>query len=493
MAQLREVLISARDAREPVVCIGAGLSGCAAAAFLERRGVQVVLLERRCEDEVRSLTPVARAVDNLTARGGIVFYQVDRPGDLPMPLESPLVIVSPGVPLDNPLIDYFSAQGALILGEVELGTMLVPVPKVIVTGSNGKSTTVSVIQQILTGVGIRSLLCGNVGMPVLEALDDFVDADFLPHVELKLDMLVIEASSYQLESTVALAPEVAVFLNLSENHLERHGTMERYFAAKAAPFRRQSAADGAVLVVDDAYAARLAREVQSTVVTVSGTRPKGQEYAVVVADEHLEVFWEGQSNKLPLHDFPLPGVHNRYNLGCAVAVALRMGVDIEALPQQLKRLHGMPYRLQPEGEVLGLHWINDSKATTVSAVLVALRTVCDGIATAGSGSKVVVLVGGVPKAQSPWCDVTELLNQLQPQVRQVITFGAAGAYLSTELQQVIVPVCATANLAAALSRAAEDGEKGDTVLISPGCASFDEFRGFEERGEAISAWLRVHR
>jgi UDP-N-acetylmuramoylalanine--D-glutamate ligase len=420
---------------------------------------------------------------------------VAAPSDIPLPLNPRLVILSPSVPPKSPLVNYFKSYGAHIIGEFELGLLLAGLPVVLVTGSNGKSTTVSLIHQILCMTGVRSVLCGNIGTPVMEVVENFVGLDGFPINRSDCDIIVAEGSSYQLETTLHLRPTVGVFLNLSENHLERHGTMEAYFEAKSKPFFRMTDSELMVVAIDNLWGARLAQKVSCQIMPVASVGVSdskfGNKSGVWLEENFITIQWQGESIRVSLLNFPLIGLHNRYNLGCAIAVAVSLGVDPSLIEAATPKLNGMPYRMQNEGIVREILFINDSKATTVAAVEVAIRAILES--TQGG---LVLLLGGVEKSRSPWEVVSNLLGQVLSRIQGVVTFGQSRNSIRSALKSSLLPqeiIHDAATLESALESAARLALPGDTILVSPGCASFDQFRNFEERGVAISSWVKQYR
>jgi len=513
VSEIRNILTTSRESATPIVCIGAGLSGCAAALFFCRRSIPTVILEAKSESEARSVYHLAQSIDAISSHGGLVFYEVAAPSDVPIQINPKLVVLSPSVPPKSALVDYFRSNGAHIVGEFELGLLLAGLPIVLVTGSNGKSTTVSLIHQILCSAGVKSILCGNVGTPVMEAADNFVGPDGFPINQFKCDVIVAEGSSYQLETTTQLRPAVGVFLNLSENHLERHGTMEEYFKAKTKPFLRMTESDLMVIAIDNLWGDCLAQKVNcqlmpvaafdvstdestsrvgsSKSVTKYGNKSGLWQAGVWLDANFIITRWQGETMQIPLRSYPLIGLHNRYNLGCAVAVAVSLGVEQALIETAIPKLNGMLYRMQNEGTVREILFINDSKATTVAAVEVAIRATLES--TQGG---LVLLLGGVEKSSTPWDVLSSLINPAINRIQGIVTFGASrnsikSALMSSLLPQEIIHDATT--LESALEKGARLALTGDTVLISPGCASFDQFRNFEERGVAISSWVKQYR
>ena len=366
------------------------------------------------------------------------------------------VVKSPGVPAEAPVIAEARARGIPVLGEVEFAWRLIPNEFIAVTGTNGKTTTTELIGHIHREAGLPVTVAGNVGT----ALSTYVDA-------LAPDAVVVcEVSSFQLEDTVLFAPEGAVLLNLQPDHLDRHGTFENYRAAKLRVFANQGNDDVAVapvgLGVEDLGGC--ARRVCFG--TGIGPYPPAE-----MAERAGELWWDDEP-LIAVSELLLRGAHNRQNAMAAAAVCLARGVDIDAVRDGLRTFRGVEHRLEEVATVDGVLYVNDSKATNVDSTLVALESF--------AGTPVHLILGGRGKGQ----DFTPLRDPVAAGCASVELVGEAAPALRDVLGE-IARDCGDLERALAVARAA--ARPGDVVLLSPACASFDQFDDFEDRGRAFKA------
>jgi UDP-N-acetylmuramoylalanine--D-glutamate ligase len=359
------------------------------------------------------------------------------------------VIKSPGVPAEAPVIAEARARGVPVLGEVEFAWRLIPNEFIAVTGTNGKTTTTELIGHIHREAGLPVAVAGNVGT----ALSTYVDA-LAPEA-----VVVCEVSSFQLEDTVAFAPEGAALVNLAPDHLDRHGTFEAYRAAKLKVFANQGNDDIAVAPVGLGV-----EDLGGCARRVCFGRDAGAEMS-----ERAGQLWWADEPLLPVDELRLRGAHNRSNSMAAAAVCLARGVDIEAVRDALRTFAGVEHRLEEVATVDGVLYVNDSKATNVDSTLVALASF--------AGTQVHLILGGRGKGQ----DFAPL--------RAPVAAGSAGVYLIGEaapaLRDVLGEGTDSGDLERALAAAHAAARPGEVVLLSPACASFDQFEDFEARGRAF--------
>jgi UDP-N-acetylmuramoylalanine--D-glutamate ligase len=371
-------------------------------------------------------------------------------------LEADRIVVSPGVPATQAELCAALAAGIPIVGELAFAAEVLEQPMVAITGTNGKSTVTSFVGQLLEHGGMAPFVGGNLGRPLSEAA--LAGREY--------GVLVVEVSSYQLEWPGVFTPSVAVILNLTPDHLKRHRTMAGYAQTKARLFGGMRPDGLAILPEEDAFlrehagchGARHACLGALPGVTRAGTR-------VVVQLPSAE------RCEFDLGDFSVPGEHNRDNAAVAALLAVAIGAPLEAVRSALPALEALPHRMQPVGEFGGVRFVNDSKATNLDAVRVGLS---------GFPGRCVVLLGGQAKGAG-FAGLAEVLA-----AHRVVTFGASGDAIAEELEGAgLVPVRARC-LADGVSAACLLAEPGQTVLLCPGCASFDEFRDFEHRGAAFA-------
>ncbi len=431
-----------------VLVLGLGMSGRSAARFCAERGAAVVAADERPASALADLADLADRVE----------LAVGRP--FPDPAAFDLVVPSPGVPRER-----WAERAREAQGDVELAFRHLRVPVVAVTGTNGKSTTTRLIEAMLLAAGLRARAAGNVGAPALGLVGE------------PLDVAVLEVSSFQLESASSLRPRVGVVLNVTEDHLDRHGSFAAYVDAKARLLARQTAEDEAVLNADDPVTLGLAARTRARVRTFRG--------AGAVADG---AWWDAECLvlstpdgviRIPVERFALAGRHNRENAAAALLAAAAVGADPARAARALTDFRPLPHRAEIVGRVGGVTFVDDSKATNVGAALRALESF---------GASLVWIAGGRAKG----ADLSPLAEAAS-KVRAAFVLGEAGPALA-ELLRGRTHVERVADLEAAVEGAARLAAPGDVVLLAPACSSLDQFRNAEERGErfrsAVAALAR---
>ncbi len=424
----------------PFLVVGLARSGVAVARALRERGEQVL----GCDGGV--VAPARRA--ELEAAGVAVHAPSDGVALLAAGVRT--LVKSPGVPQEAAVVAAARAAGLAVLGEIELGWRLVGNDVVAVTGSNGKTTTVELIGHVYREAGLPVVVVGNVGTP----LSSLADGALAPEAT-----VICEVSSFQLEDTECFAPDAAVLLNLAEDHLDRHGSFDAYRAAKLRVFERQGA--GAVAVTPEDLDLELrgsARRVRF------GSGP-----AAELADRDGALWWQGE-RLIAVDQIALRGAHNRLNAMAAAAVCLARGVLPAAVRAGLQSFGGVAHRLEEVASVGGVLYVNDSKATNVASAVV-------GIASFDEAG-VHVILGGRGKGG----DYDPLRDPVASHCRAAYLIGEAAEELATALAPVDVPLHRCGDLAAAVAAAAEAARPGEVVLLSPACASFDQYASYEERG-----------
>jgi UDP-N-acetylmuramoylalanine--D-glutamate ligase len=434
----------------PYLVVGLARSGRAAALALRARGESVIGLDQVLTPAVAQLRG---AGVEIAAGDGVEL--LDRVG---------CVVKSPGVPREALVVEAALARGICVIGELELAWRLLEQPFIAVTGTNGKTTTVELIGAMYRAGGAAVAVAGNVGRP-LSAL-----ACAAPFGEGPLEdatTIVCEASSFQLEDTIEFAPEAAVLLNVSADHLDRHHTMDAYVAAKLRVFACQDAGGVAVLGEHDA---ELVHADAARRVLFGGS----ERCAMRVARGAL--WWEGE-RLIEVDELRLRGAHNLENAMAAAAVALAGGLAADAVVAALRSFAGGAHRLEDVATLDGVLYVNDSKATNVASTLVALRAFAPG--------SLHVILGGQGKAQ----DFKPLRGEVAKRAAHCYLIGEDAAAIGAALgEPAALSECGT--LERALAAAAERARPGETVLLSPACASFDQFRDFEERGDVFRALVR---
>ena len=430
----------------PWLVVGLARSGVAAALALRTRGEQVIGVDAGAPKESQTL--VGAGVEHHENEDGVALLERVK-----------VVVKSPGVPAGAPVIAAARAQGIEVLGELELGWRMLLSEFVAVTGTNGKTTTVELIGHIHREAGLPVAVAGNVGAAVSGLVGE-VDED---------TTIVCEASSFQLQDTVAFAPEVAVLLNLTPDHLDRHDTFERYRTAKLEIFARQGNEDIAVAPLG--LGSRIGIPPISPPIPGCARRVCfGEGAGAALSLSAGELWWEERA-LLRVDELRLPGRHNVENAMAAAAVCLARGIDADAVRAGLRSFAGVKHRLEVLALRGGVMWVNDSKATNVASTLVALDAFRAGT--------VHLILGGQGKGQ----DFSALRAPVQRCCRAVYLIGEDAPAIATALSEEGVPVYECGDLERAVGKAREVVGEGDVVLLSPACASFDQFADFEARGE----------
>ena len=431
----------------PYLIVGLARSGEAAALALRARGERVIGCDRA--------TAASPGLDQTAGRlsGAGVEVHLDASGDA-LAARAGTLIKSPGVPQNAPAIRAARARSVPVLGELELAWRMLPNEFVAVTGTNGKTTTTEWIGHIHREAGIPVAVAGNVGTAV-SSLAGRLPAE---------TTVVCEASSFQLEDTIAFSPEAAAILNLTEDHLDRHGTFADYVAAKLRIFANQGNHDVAVAPVDLEVSdlGGCARRV------TFGAEPGAE------VSERAGYLWWSEEPLISVSEIVLPGAHNRQNAMAAAAVSLARGVGADAVAAGLRSFAGVAHRLELIAVREGVSWVNDSKATNVASTLVALRALSGGIH---------LIAGGRGKGQ----DFDPLAPLVGKRCRAVYLIGEAAGELATALVRTPVPIRQAGDLERAVSSARIAARPGETVLLSPACASYDQYQDFEQRGEHFRA------
>ncbi|WP_457574203.1 UDP-N-acetylmuramoyl-L-alanine--D-glutamate ligase [Desulfolithobacter sp.] len=452
------------------VVIGLGSSGLATVRFLRQLGASVVV------SESRPVEALDRADLSLLDRLGV---ELESGGHTRKCLEdADLVVPSPGVPLDLDVLVFARERGIPVVGELALASGRLEMPVIAVTGSNGKTTVTGLIGTLLETGGLQPFVGGNIGRPLLEI---FLSAEETKkekgQEKRNFQVAVLELSSFQLELSGDFRPDIGVLLNLSADHLDRHGTMERYAAAKARLFTWQRAGDTAILGIDDP----LVMETRVPAdVSVLGFGEKESAQARVLPDG---VWLHGViRGKMIDETYPLAGTRlssriNRFNAAAAILAVRVAGCPPHVIAEGLQRFIPPAHRMAEVATVNGVRFINDSKATNSGAVIAALES-CDG--------PVVLICGGRSKER----DFRGLRESVAARVEHLVLIGEAAEALEEALGD-LVPSVRAATMEEAVEKAAALAGPGDTVLLSPACASFDMFAGYGQRGEVFENAVRA--
>ncbi|HWB32676.1 MAG TPA: UDP-N-acetylmuramoyl-L-alanine--D-glutamate ligase [Acidobacteriaceae bacterium] len=439
-----------------VLVVGLGKSGLAAALFLRDHGARVTV------SEARSMTALEKEIPALLDAG--IMVEAGGHGLLTFRRQD-LIVVSPGVPYDTPELQQvrsFKMPDFEIIGEVELASRFLQGKIVAITGSNGKTTTTTLVGKIFTDAGLATLVGGNIGIPVIELV-----ARSGPET-----WSVLEVSSFQLETIAAFRPKISVVLNITPDHLDRHGSFENYAAAKTRITENQTAEDFLVLNGEDKPTQMVAAKSRAQIYWFSPQRPIKQG-AFVHGESIAFIPREGAKAEpvMPVAEIPLKGTHNVENVLAAVCAARLAGIPAESIRESVRTFRAVEHRLEFVAATGGVEFYNDSKATNVDATKKALEAF---------GGGVHLILGGKDKDS----DYTELAALVRARVKTIYTIGSAAEKIERHLEGA-AKIITAGTLDAAVRRAAEDASAGDVVLLAPACASFDQFENYEHRGRVF--------
>jgi len=431
---------------------GLGITGLSCARFLTARGADVTVFDTRAAPPelaaAQALTPP------VTLRCGDVAADSLR--------GFAAIAVSPGIALDHPALVAARTAGAEIVGDIELFARSAKSPVVAITGSNGKSTVTTLVWRILEAAGLRVRAGANLGTPALDLID---------HPE--PDCYVLELSSFQLDLTDTLAPAVACILNVTADHIDRHGSFEAYREAKARILR---GARHAVLNADDPAVASLGDRADSVDwIALDSADPDAWRVAPHAGERWL---WRRAEPLLPVAELGIAGRHNEFNALAALAITTRLGIDADAQRGALRAFGGLEHRCRLVASAAGVRWINDSKGTNVGATIAAIN----GLLAGRNG---ILIAGG----QGKGADFTELRAAVAGRVRVAVLIGEDAAQIAAALGD-LVEIHRCASLPEAVRVAADRARPGDIVLLSPACASLDMFASYAERGRVFEAAVR---
>ena len=434
-----------------VVVIGLADSGVAAARWLVHRGAHVTVTDKKSAAELEGPLAAIAGSGIATALGGhpdSIFADAD------------LIVVSPGVPKSLPQLVAAMARKVPVWSEMEMAARDVKAPILAITGTNGKTTVTTLLGEIMKAhLGEKEVFVGgNIGTPLTELLIE----------GRSVKAAVVEVSSFQLEFVDRFHPRVAVILNITDDHLDRYSGFDEYAEVKWRVFARQTGDDAAVLVVDDPVVARNARRIKTALYAVSLEKHPAR--GMWRHGEALEYVTPGQEPLLlPIAEVPLHGLHNLQNVMAAVAAAVAAGVPFETARRVVKNFKGLAHRLELTRVRRGVSYYDDSKGTNTGAVEAAVI---------GLSRPVYLLMGG----QAKGCSFLDLAEKIKGAARRVYAFGECREQLLTEMGPK-VPVTVVETMREALAAAAAAAKPGDAVLLSPACASFDQFKSYKDRGE----------
>jgi UDP-N-acetylmuramoylalanine--D-glutamate ligase len=434
-----------------VLVVGLGRSGVASALFLQSRGARVTVSDAKSEDQLREQIPTlldAGIAVETGAHGERTFRNQD------------LIVVSPGVPVDAEPLVQARALGQPVIGEIELAFQFLNGPIVAITGSNGKTTTTTLVGEIIAACGFNTLVGGNIGTAAISLTEKATPET----------AIVLEVSSFQLETIRSFRPKVAVVLNVTPDHLDRHHTFKAYVDAKARIFENQQADDFAVLNADDPTCVELAERTRAQVFWFS--REHEVESGSFVRDGQIVFRGNGLAQTvLAVPEIPLKGSHNLENVLAAVCAGALMGCAPEKIRNAIVNFKAVEHRLEYVATIGGVEYYNDSKATNVDATMKALQSF---------PAKIHLILGGKDKGS----DYTMLNDLLRERVKSVYTIGAAAEKIQSHIKGT-TQIVSSGTIQAAVKQASSIAQPGDVVLLAPACASFDQFQNYEHRGRVF--------
>ena len=445
-----------------VLVVGLGKSGVASALFLKARGARVTVSDAKAPDELKEEIPALLDAGIAVETGGHgerTFQNQD------------LIVVSPGVPVDAPPLVQARALGEHVIGEIELAAQFFPGRMVAITGSNGKTTTTTLAGEIVTAGGARTVVGGNIGTPAISLVEGATPDT----------VAVLEVSSFQLETIETFRPRIAVILNITPDHLDRHRTFDAYRDAKSRIFANQQPEDFAVLNADDSACAGVVARTRAQVFWFS--RKKEVKQGAYLAQGRI-LFHDaaGQREIMQVSEIPLKGSHNVENVLAAVCIGALSGVEAALIRKTVRDFRAVEHRLEHVATIRGVEYYNDSKATNVDATVKALESF---------PANIHLILGGKDKGS----DYTVMNDLLRHRAKRVYTIGAAAEKIESQIKGAVEIVHAE-TLENAIKRAAEGAAPGDIVLLAPACASFDQFRNYEHRGkvfkEVVQTLAAVH-
>ncbi len=440
-----------------VLVVGAARTGVATSRFLATRGARVTLADSKAETAFFGLR---RELEPLGVR---LLFGPHEERDF---LRADGIVLSPGVDPNLAVLRAARRKGVSLVAEIELASWFLEAPMLAITGTNGKTTCTTLLGMCLEAWGRRVFVGGNIGNPLINAVD----------ASPSWEMAVVEVSSFQLEATERFRPKVAALLNLTEDHLDRHPTFEAYARAKGRIFRNQGAGDVAVVNLDDPEVIRLIPP--SPRMELWGfTLLEGRPAQAAPAEGGISLRLGGAPTRLEVHRDCLSGPHGTQNLMAAALCAMAVGCPLEAVREGARTFSGLEHRMETVGEIRGVRFVNDSKATNVGAVLSALAA-CEG--------PVLLIAGGKDKG----IDFTPLAEAVRAKAKAVILLGEAAARMAEALRGE-VPLYMVEGMEEAVQKAVELARPGDTVLLSPACSSFDQYSDYTERGRHFKGLFRM--
>jgi UDP-N-acetylmuramoylalanine--D-glutamate ligase len=442
-----------RSNKRKALVVGLGDTGLSCARFLHAKGVDVSVIDSR------DLPPMHRVL-----RAELPQIEIHTGGfDQDIFLSPDFIVVSPGVSLQEPAILHARNKGIEVIGDVELFLREIDSPVLAITGSNGKSTVTALVGDMCRQWGLNAVVAGNIGVPVLDVLND---------QETRPDCFVLELSSFQLESITSLTARAAAILNLSEDHMDRYPDLAAYIAAKSRIFT----GDGIAILNRSDKRVMQALPPDKRFISFGSSAPLNEEDFGLMDIDGESWLTRGRHKLMPAGHVPMAGKHNLLNVLAAIALAEQIGVDEQACVAAVEEFQALPHRMELVVRKDGVSWINDSKATNVGAAAAALE---------GLSNSIILIAGGDGKG----ADFTVLSKPIEQHARAVVLLGRDAADIARVIPDT-VPVFAATDMRDAIIRAGSLAVDGDFVLLAPACASFDMYTNFEERGDHFKTLVR---
>lgn len=434
-----------------VLVVGLGKSGVASALFLQSQGARVTVSDAKAEDQLREEIP------DLLDKG--ITVETGGHGDRTF-RQQDIIVVSPGVPSNESHLLQALQMGIPVIGELELASRFLKGHIIAITGSNGKTTTTALTGEVISRGGWQTFVGGNIGTPAVSFIPRGTDDTYI----------VLEVSSFQLETIQSFRPEVAVMLNVTPDHLDRHGTMEAYIAAKRRLFENQKPKDHAVFNADDPICVEIASGLKPQILWFSRTTQL-ERGAFVRNGRIVYRDARGEHDIMPVAEISLKGTHNLENVLAAICVGEIVGCEAGRIRAAVKEFKAVEHRLEYVATINGVEYYNDSKATNVDATVKALESFPGNIH---------IILGGKDKGS----DYTVLKPLLRERVKRVYTIGASAEKIESHIGDA-AEIVRAGTIDTAVKRAAERAQPGDVVLLAPACASFDQFDNYEHRGRVF--------
>lgn len=444
------------NGKKALVC-GMAKSGIAAGALLKRLGAKVTLQDMKEREKL----PDADKLE----QEGFRLYTGKNPDDITC--EQDLIVLSPGIPCDLPFIRAAEAAGVPVLSEVELAYRLTPCPITAITGTNGKTTTTTLVGEIMKAVRPHTAVVGNIGISYCQEVERLTTQDWV----------VVEISSFQMEKAELFHPHISAVLNITPDHLDRHKTMETYVSMKERVFAKQEAEDFCILNYSDAYCRAMAEKTKAKVFFFSSQETLDE--GIFLDGEDIRVRWDGMEEiLLSVNDLQILGVHNYENAMAAAAAGICAGVPLDTIREVLKNFRGVEHRIEYVATVDGVDYYNDSKGTNTDASVRAVLAM----------KKPIVLIGGGYDKKVSFDDWTKLFPG---RVKHLVLIGATAPQIRESAERfgfTAISDCKT--FAEAVDLCRQKAEPGDCVLLSPACASWGMFQNYEQRGELFKQQVR---